>query len=898
MKKIHVLFIYLLLASVLFGQNYKQVKVQLIDPQKDVQELAKFDFDLEHAELTKENELIFFVSDEEFNLLSLLNYKIDVLIDDWFEYFNALPKLTEAEKEQFKIQSKLEHNVEGFGYGSLAGYYNFNEVVAQLDSMKVRFPNLITTKQVLGYSIENRPVYLVKISDNPDIDEDEPEVLYTSLLHAREPAGLMAVMYFMYYLLENYATNPSVQYLVNNRELYFIPVINPDGYEYNRTINPNGGGMWRKNRKNNGGSYGVDLNRNFGPYEYWNAPNGGSSTTPSSDTYRGTAPFSEPETQIIRDFTASRKIKNSLFYHTYSNLLIYPYGALGRETPDSLTFREFARDMTAFNGYVYGTDLQTVNYSTRGGSDDFLYDGDTTRGKIFGMTPEVGSSSDGFWPQQSRIFPLAIENLHPNLYYAWVAGEYVKSNNITYDRQYFNPGDNNVLMNVELKNKGLSTGTNLNCQLTSLSEYITVTNGTVSLDSLSARSVYTIPVPFSFDISPLAPIELQARFALKTFTNGIEMSTDTIKIIIGTPQYMFVDTTNNPLSLWTITSSPTTPQWGANTSTFYSAPNSYTDSPVGNYVANATVTLTSTNTIDLTSYTSPVLSFWTKYDIETKWDCGVVFASSNNGTTWIPLTGNYTKPASGSGKQTPAGIPIYDGLRNEWVKEEISLAQFGGNQVKLRFELRTDGSVQKDGWYIDDIGVYIYTVVPVELVNFYTEVGDNSIYLNWATVSELNNKGFEIQKKSNSENESWTTIGFVEGKGTSAEKINYTFTDEKPSHGKIQYRLKQIDFDGTFRIYGPLDVNFSGVTSFALEQNYPNPFNPVTVINYQLPENTFVTLKVYDILGNEVKTLVNENQNSAIYKIDFDGSNLASGMYIYKLTAGNYTSTKKMMLLR
>jgi hypothetical protein len=121
MKKIPVLFISLLLASVLFGQNYKQVKVQLIDPQKDVQELAKFDFDLEHAELTKENELIFFVSDEEFNLLSLLNYKIEVLIDDWFEFFNALPKLTEAEKEQFKLQSKLEHNVEGFGYGTERG---------------------------------------------------------------------------------------------------------------------------------------------------------------------------------------------------------------------------------------------------------------------------------------------------------------------------------------------------------------------------------------------------------------------------------------------------------------------------------------------------------------------------------------------------------------------------------------------------------------------------------------------------------------------------------------------------------------------------------------------------------------------------------------------------------
>ena len=173
--------------------------------------------------------------------------------------------------------------------------------------MKIQYPNLISTKISIGNSIENRPIYTVKISDNPEIDENEPEILYTALHHAREPQSMMQMIYFMYYLLENYNTDPSVQYLVNNRELYFIPVVNPDGYEYNRTTNPSGGGMWRKNRRNNGGSYGVDLNRNYGPYTYWNAPNGGSSTTPSSDTYRGTAPFSEPETNSIKNFLASRE---------------------------------------------------------------------------------------------------------------------------------------------------------------------------------------------------------------------------------------------------------------------------------------------------------------------------------------------------------------------------------------------------------------------------------------------------------------------------------------------------------------------------------------------------------------------------------------------------------------
>src|SRR5690606_22160109 len=149
---------------------------------------------------------------------------------------------------------------------------------------------------------QNRPIYMVKISDNPDLNEDEPRVLYTAMHHAREPQSMMTLIYFMYYLLENYNSDPSVKYLVDNRELYFIPIVNPDGYEYNRQTSPGGGGMWRKNRRNNGSSYGVDLNRNYGPMAYWNAPGGGSSTSPSSDTYRGTAPFSEPEISSIKDF--------------------------------------------------------------------------------------------------------------------------------------------------------------------------------------------------------------------------------------------------------------------------------------------------------------------------------------------------------------------------------------------------------------------------------------------------------------------------------------------------------------------------------------------------------------------------------------------------------------------
>ena len=165
------------------------------------------------------------------------------------------------EKQQALNQIEYDYGVTGFGFGSMGGYYTLAEVIEELDSMKLLFPNLLSTKLSIGTSIEGRPIYMVKISNNPNVNEDEPELLYTALHHAREPEGMMQMIFYMYYLLENYGTNPEVTCLVDNREIFFIPVVNPDGYEYNRQTNPNGGGMWRKNRRNNGGGiYGVDLN--------------------------------------------------------------------------------------------------------------------------------------------------------------------------------------------------------------------------------------------------------------------------------------------------------------------------------------------------------------------------------------------------------------------------------------------------------------------------------------------------------------------------------------------------------------------------------------------------------------------------------------------------------------
>lgn len=186
--------------------------------------------------------------------------------------------------------------------------------------------------------------------------------------------------------------------------------------------------------------------------------------------------------------------------------------------------------------------------------------------------------------------------------------------------------------------------------------------------------------------------------------------------------------------------------------------------------------------------------------------------------------------------------------------------------------------------------------LPVELNNFTSFIKGNSVELKWNTATEVNNYGFEIERTN--ENQVWEKIGFVAGAGNDNSANSYTYLDNSVNSGKYKYRLKQIDLDGKFVYSREIETIVETDFKFVLSQNYPNPFNPSTMIKYQLAMNSHVKLKVFDMLGQEVATLINTNQKAGNYEINFDASRLASGIYIYKLTAGNYTETKKMNLLK
>ena len=203
---------------------------------------------------------------------------------------------------------------------------------------------------------------------------------------------------------------------------------------------------------------------------------------------------------------------------------------------------------------------------------------------------------------------------------------------------------------------------------------------------------------------------------------------------------------------------------------------------------------------------------------------------------------------------------------------------------------------ENNGYYSPGAQTNVATL-PVELTSFAAKQSGSNVTLNWKTATEVNNYGFEVQKSS--DNSTWNKIGFVQGAGNSNSPKEYSYTDKLSNlNGKFYYRLKQMDNDGTISFSKVVEIENLKPSVFSISQNYPNPFNPSTVIKYQIPVDSRVSIKVYNVLGNVVATLQNGFQTAGEYSVRVDGSNLASGVYFYKIEAGEFSATKKMLLTK
>ncbi|MBN2173616.1 MAG: immune inhibitor A [Bacteroidales bacterium] len=736
MKRFTFLLGLIIISVVAFSQQpgYSKVKVYANDQQ--LVQMAQAGIDVTEGIMKKGVFVISDYSEHEIAKIDALGLNYEVLIDDVSKFYvdQNIGKSTNI--DDYKDAGDYEVP-ENFEFGSMSGHATFNEIVAHLDNMVDLFPNLITAKESIGQSIEGREMWMVKISDNPNVYETEPEVLYTALHHAREPAGVMNLLFYMYYLLENYDSDPFIQTLVNNTEMYFIPVLNPDGYVYNQTTNPNGGGMWRKNRNpNGGGCNGVDINRNYG--YMWGYDNNGSSPDPCDETYRGASAFSEPEIDAVRDFCEMHQFKNALNYHTYSNLLLYAWGYTDEPCPDDDIFYAHATLMTQDNHYTYGPGSTTI-YPTNGGSDDWMYGEQVTKNKIFAYTPELGGDNDGFWCPINRIVPIAQENMIQNILAAAFAGRYAEvkdvSSNITNQTSGY--------LTFDITRLGLMDGGTYTVSLEPASIEVISTGDPITFSNLGILQTESDSIAYELD--PAIQAGTSFKFLLSV-DNGDYVLSDTITKILGEAIVLFEDNCNT-LTNWTST------QWGVTTASYHSPTGSITDSPSGNYPNSQTRTIVMNDEIDLADVGYAMLNFWAKWEIEQGWDFVQLLVSLNGSSIWTPLAGKYT--VSGNENQEP-GEPLYDGFQTDWVKEEIDLSEFIGNTVRFSFVLHSDWSVNEDGYYFDDFTVSIVELASTGIDNPGNIVNDvkisnpipnpaqGSVQFNFITMNKVQNALFNI----------------------------------------------------------------------------------------------------------------------------------------------------------
>ena len=549
-------------------------------------------------------------------------------------------------------------------------YHNWPEAVAFMDNLNLLYSDVISAKWSLGQSHQGRDVWCFRVSDNPELDEGEPEILFDALHHAREPMSAEFCLMFAEYLGQQYyAGDPEVTHLLQNREVYFVPVVNPDGYWYN-----NWGDMWRKNRRNNAGSScdGVDPNRNY-DYE-WIGP--GSSTDPCSDIYRGPSAGSEPEIQAITSLINGHQFITRNSYHTYSNLTLYPWGYTSSPTPDDAIFVHMADEMTKYNGYTPGQPPDLL-YEVNGGSIDWDYGATGEHAKIFAFTNEIGGGGDGFWPTEARRGPLFQENIWPALYLMRVADAFLDASDPVVlggdGNGRLDPGESADLSFTLANQSVVAAAGNSAVTVKCDDPYVQLGDAYRFVGNLATlASVDFSGSPFPVNIDPACPVGRLVQFTVSTEHDGGSLDY-TLSLVVGPPTVVFSDDFENGAADWTLTGN-----WATTTERNHSPTHSLTDSPGSNYPDESTTSATTND-----AYFASDLSFWHRYDTESSYDYCFVQISGDGGP-WNTLA-------------------TYDGLQSSWSQVDIPLGDYAGQALQIRFQLSSDTWITEDGWHVDDV---------------------------------------------------------------------------------------------------------------------------------------------------------------------------------------------------
>lgn len=842
---------------------------------------------IDHFESAGDGSIVAELSADEYARLQQLGLPHQVLVPDVSDWlakenaqFYAARQAGRAALEQpsSSLGSVIRTPASFEVKSTFGGYYTFAEITAAINTLVANY-STIAQKISLGKTAEGRDIWCVKISDNVATDETgEPELLYIGLQHAREAITGSSMIFFMQYLCENYASNASIRDLVDNREIFIIPCMNPDGWQYNYSNNSgNAGGGWRKNRSKVDSSkqgqnwtytYGVDLNRNWG-VDWGNCSSpilgpGSScgSGIVSDETYYGKSAFSEKETSLIRDFVLGKHIVAGFDQHAYGPYYSLPYGRKSLHTeglPQKQKdfFTTIPAMMGLYNGMRAADSYDALGYEVAGGFKDWMLMGSIgvgTKDTVYAMTGEGGAGGGGnygsyssFWAPASQIENLCQGMCYQNLQLAYAAGTYVDLQ----DAGDLSLSGTSGSLSYSIRRIGLGNDP-VTVTLVPI-ENIQAVGSPVTTNSLSYND--TVIRRISYTLSPTVTNGARIRYAWKVSAAGISYS-DTITRVLNPTQLFYDDMEGSLSTNWTA-SSNVADNWGFTTAAAYGGSKSLTESPAGNYTSSTTRTLTysgGTGSFNLASANSAYLTFWVKHRAENFRDKLQVQVSTN-GTTWTAIAGNLTVQEGGTlDGSTLNGQPALTGIRDQWTKAWFDLSSYSGTALRLRFVFTSDNDPSTfkyevdDGFYIDNIavlkGTLSSTVLPSRVHDLTARLLPNaSVQLNWAAGTDASFSHFEVERSADGNR--FSTLGRVEASAA------YTLVDAHPLEGMNYYRIRQVEKNGTASWSEVAAVDVSAIRSL---QVYPNPVQSVVTIRYSLLQSSPVRVTITDLQGRVVRS--------------------------------------------
>ena len=746
-------------------------------------------------------------------------------------------------------------------------YYTYWEMEAELDSIHNEFPLLTSPKYSIGKSREGNNQWAMRISANPNTNSNLPSFLVVGVHHAREPISCNVTVDFAKYLCKHYNTVPAIHWLLNNRNIYIIPVENPDGYIWNSDSSSDG--MWRKNKRDNDhngifdeSSDGVDPNRN---YTYnWGYDDNGSSPDSSSETYRGPSAGSEPITQNMMNFiSANTNINIIMNYHSYSNLLLYPWCYTDTPTPDSSEFNFIVKNSVKYNGYTAGQPGDIL-YNTNGDAMDWAY-GDA------GRLPFTGEIGEAFYqPYPDTIANQEAINFPMLVFMAKASGPYVYPESIEINSVKgggLAPGQSYSVL-AFLRNAGVSgNATNVSLELQSNDPYITISNPTASYGTMTPIKIEQNTSDLRFYITNDCPPKHIIKVNFITYFNGTRIITPH-NSTVGNADTLYFWDFESGTNGWDLDS-----PWALTTSSYHSTSHSLTDSPSGNYANNANVSATLDN-LNLSGINNLTLSFYQKYAMEKGYDHCYVEIKKGNGQ-W-------------------ENLGVFTGDQSSFEQTSYDIGDYDTSSVSIRFRLNSDSYVNEDGWYIDDVLISGFTEPSNEPPSSPIAVSPDNDSLNGkitlkclnATDPENDSLRYKFFVYGNS---LLTDTVFVSSYIPEGNDTTSVIVDNLNAHRNYYWRV--FAFDGYTK------GDFSSVNSFyTLTSGISRYYNPIPDIKVKYTRNGItlsspnkVNYAISDISGREVR-----HGNFTCNKIITFHRN---GIFFLKLHSRGKTLNKKIVII-